>query len=103
MLEFFAAILFIFIVLFIFVPLLFIYTGAVLMKLFDWFVVPLGFPQLNLGYFMGFVLITRLLFYYGNDIKNENKKDVFELILIDLFIPLVALLFGYIIKTFFIG
>jgi len=78
-------------------------SGYVLLHYYEWFIIPLGYnvPTLSLLQFVGISSFLKLLTSYNNKIyiKDEYKDKTTENIAIIL-LPFLALLFGYILKSF---
>lgn len=79
-----------------------ILNGAVLVKLWEWFIIPLfGLPVLDLVFAMGLGLT--ITFLTGSIMpKGEVKgqKESLKALVYSYSSPLAALLFGYIIQLF---
>jgi hypothetical protein len=78
-----------------------ILNGWVLMILWAWFNVPLGFPPLSLVQSMGIALIVHYLTaHYQKEPKEKADGEFARAVGSTFFGPLVALGFGYLIHLF---
>lgn len=76
------------------IPILFVcalYHAWVLSYLWEWFMVPLGLPQLTIAQLVGVMFVKAMVFY-----KVENGVDLKKHWLTALIVPLFALLVAYI-------
>jgi hypothetical protein len=65
--------------------------AAVLMCLWNWFVIPLGFPKISLLHSMGITILFDFLFYHYYDFKIEsNSVTAIKYILIRPAVAFVA-------------
>jgi hypothetical protein len=78
-------------------------SGYVLLHYYEWFIIPLGYnlPTLSLLQFVGISFFMKLFISKSNKvwIKDEYKDKTTENVAIVLS-PFIALLFGYILKSF---
>ena len=79
--------------------LLMLYKGFVIVKLWNWFITPLGIIQINLWHALGVMVLFKLLTYqYTGKELDENDKNTVIIVLV-LFYNLVFG-FGYLFHLF---
>ena len=76
--------------------------GYVLSVLWDWFISPcFGINSITIPYALGISLVVSFLTYKDDLLKEEYKEDWHaKYMLSTIMLPIVALLFGYIYKSF---
>ncbi len=84
---------------FLFAAVLSAYQGWALSVLWAWFVQPLGAPHLGVIHAMGLMLIFALLTTGIKKAESPEKNKVAHSIGV-LLAPVIAVLFGFIIKRF---
>jgi hypothetical protein len=81
------------------IALLVILRGFALSVLWGWFLTPLGLPEIGLAHAIGIALVVAMLTSRQSD--SEDKEKAFERLFQGFLVPLIALLFGWIIHAFF--
>lgn len=71
-------------------------SGWVITKMWGWYVVPFGVPQISIAHAVGIdYLITYLTMHY-----TKTERTVSEIIMISVGTPLTLLLMGWIVSQF---
>ncbi len=71
-------------------------AGWVITKLWGWYVVPFGIPQISVAHAIGIdLLMSYLTMHY-----TKSERSIVERIIISVGTPLMFLLFGWIISLF---
>lgn len=91
-------------VFFISIPIFIIWSGYVLSYLWLWFIVPLGVPSIAVGHAVGIMALKNFVFAKYTKEKTEKGKvsDLYAILAKWFTVPAFALLFGYIIKNWFV-
>lgn len=77
------------------IPILAFYRAVCLAALYNWFLLPLGFPQIGTAHLYGITILLALAICHPSD---ENRKTSWS---VDLLTPAMCVLFGWVTKTFF--
>lgn len=88
-----------------FIPLAFLfslYNGWALSYLWSWFIVPFGIPAITAWHGAGLFIVKGLLFgKYQKENEESPWKKLGGQIVFAILAPLFALIFGYIIRFWF--
>lgn len=79
--------------------LLGIFDAWVTQKLYNWFLLPLRTPHLNLWHIWGISLIINRFTYTDSKTDEDPKKKLGKSIVTGLILGSLALLIGYILKS----
>jgi hypothetical protein len=74
--------------------------GWVISKLWIWFIVPFGTPQISLPHALGVALILSFASIHQIDTKTKTKDDRIAEYVVIIFLPLLTLLMGWIYHSF---
>lgn len=79
------------------IPVMIAFDGFVVWKLWTWFCVPLGAPQINLAHCLGITLLIQRMRPVNNRFDNESKWAAVSFLFLN---PIFALVVGYILRMF---
>ena len=90
------------IILVILTPFSLLYSGFVIYKLWDWFIVPLGFTSITIAWAMGISTFVGMFRYIpDSEIKDKEMLDIIgKAIATAVVQPTFALFFGWIFSNF---
>lgn len=77
------------------IPLAIIFNAFVLYKMWGWFLVPLGLPQIGMAHAWGLAILIGM-FTVRSKIQSKDKKERIAEGVTMALSPFMALLFGYI-------
>jgi hypothetical protein len=69
------------------------------MPVYNWFLVPVGAPQVSVPFYAGMLLIIS---YFTKNLLSNKDAEMSEIVAFGLVRPPFVLLFGWILVTFFL-
>jgi len=81
-------------------PLLLLWQGWSISTLWNWFVAPLGAPEIGIVTATGLALVVGALRMRKSKNRDETNADRYEAIASLVIVPPAAVFMGWIIKTF---
>lgn len=74
-----------------------LFTAWVAQQMYEWFLMPLGLPGLNLWHVYGILLLINLIKPRG---KTDGKGEILKTVVINIFGGLLVLAVGAVLKGF---